>query len=414
MRDAFFLIIPIFFAVYSVSTIRIIKDYRTESRLVLFIIALIFIGPLMAKIFFAQTYLGGLLFIRHSLVWFAFFMFMVILRDLENVDRFLRYFTVFIGIWLLLLILTKYMPTLGIINVTQEWYIGGHGKRFGEFRLYFPYGDVPMYLYCIALASLLHGSSQRGIGAKFLSTVYVFIAFYAVTSTFTRILITTLLLVTLYALATCQRHALRLFAFSVGGMLLVIQAFGMAAGTGGIGLLEQSNLGKLASKASEMQEERGRKLQLQMYRDNFLRSPVSGVGNLPNDKTRKNELDVAPLMRNYRKYGFFNINDTGYPKTAAEYGLLGVFWLIWYFRTAFRRSRDIISRSKSTDIPPAAKVIGYGTLYFSIYLLISGVTLPHFILPDGTIIVALALAVLAIAYKSLEQQNPVTATESEA
>jgi hypothetical protein len=188
----------------------------------------------------------------------------------------------------------------------------------------------------------------------------------------------------------------------------------MAAGTGGIGLLEQSNLGKLASKAGEMQEERGRKLQLQMYRDNFLRSPLSGVGNLPNDKTRKNELDVAPLMRNYRKYGFFNINDTGYPKTAAEYGLLGVFWLIWYFRTAFLRSRNIISRSKSTDIPPAAKVIGYGTLYFSIYLLISGVTLPHFILPDGTIIVALALAVLAIAYKSLEQQNPVTATESEA
>jgi hypothetical protein len=93
---------------------------------------------------------------------------------------------------------------------------------------------------------------------------------------------------------------------------------------------------------------------------------------------------------------------------------LGVFWLIWYFRTVFRRSRDIIIRSKSTDIPPAAKVIGHGTLYFSIYLLITGVTLPHFILPDGTIIVALALAILAISYKSLDQQNPVMANGGEA
>ena len=403
MRDAFLVMLPLFFLLCGGSVLRAWEQYRAESRLVLTITVLVLVGPLMAQLFFGQPYLTGLLFIRHSLVWLSFFFFVAFLRDLESADRFLRTLTVLVGIWLILLIVTKYLPNLGIIHVKHGYYGDGTMMRFGEHRLYFPYGAVPVYLYCYALAKLLHGAKEGGIMAKTVSIAFVGLVFYAVTSSFTRVLIVSLVLVTLYALATCQRRILRLLAFALAGGVVTVQAMGMAMGTGGFELIEQSNLGKLVLQQGSLETEYGRRLQLQMNLENFLKSPLSGVGNLVSG--RSDDYERNPNMRTYRKYGFFNASDTGYPKMAAEYGLLGLFWLAWYYRHALARSKGLILGAQAATLPPEARVIAYGSLYYTIHLLVSGVTLPHFVTPDGIVIVALSLAILAITRRSLEQSQ---------
>lgn len=405
MRDAFLVFLPMFLAFFGLSVMRSFERYPTESRLVLAMTALIFVGPLMASFCFDQPYLNGLLFIRHSLLWSSFFVFVVLLRDLESTERFLRYFTVFIGIWLILLIVTKFKPALGIIHLTHGFYGEGTMMRFGEHRLYFPYGNVPIYLYCYALAMLLHGGAQLGKSSKLVSAAFAGLLLYAVSSTFTRILIISLLLVTLYALATCQRRFLRLLALAGIVLVLSVESLGMAMGTGGIGLIEESNLGRMVLQSKNLEKEQGRRMQLHMNWNNFLRSPLTGVGNLVTGRHDDYERNLP--MRTYRKYGFFNASDTGYPKMAAEYGLLGLCWLVWFFRAVFRRCRGAVQRPEAT--PPGAKVIMQGTLYFALYLLVSGVTLPHFIVADGIVMVALALAVLAIACHSLDRSQPVLA-----
>jgi hypothetical protein len=399
LRDLSLLILPLFFVFSAGAVWRTITGYRAESRLVLAMMGIILLGPLMASFWFGQDYLNGLMIYRHNLTWISFFLFVVVLRDLETAVLFLKCFTVFIGIWVVLLLATKYFPQLGMISA-QGYYEKGKMMRFGEARLYFPNGSIPIYLFCISLACLLHGSKDTGKFTKLFLVGFVLLVFFAVTCTFTRILIASMLLVTLFAFATCRKPLLSFFALSAVGVLVIAQLLAMEMG-GGIDLVEQSRLGKMALKLDTLEREKGRELQLRMCLDNFLKSPVFGVGNLIVE--RDDKLEKNSVLRSLRKYGYFTAADMGYPRMAAEQGLVGLVWLAFYVGNTLRRSRDIIRCSRTSEVPVEAKVIGYGTLYFTLYLLISGVTLGHFVASDAMVFVALAMAILAIAHKSLNQ-----------
>jgi hypothetical protein len=403
LSDVFIILLPLVLLVFFGRIVHLYRSCFAESQMVMAMTAMVFIGPLMALIYFDQPYLVGLSFIRHNLEWLVFFPFALLLGDLEGVEKFIKVFTVFIGAWVLLLILTKYVPTLGIIDLRHGYYAKGGFVRFGDFRLFLPYGSVPIYLFCIALARQLHG---RVTGEKiwnWISLGFVLLVFYAIVATFTRSLVVALLVVSLYAISTCRQRLLRYFGFGLALLLVAIQGIGMAAGTGGFSFIEESNLGKMALMSDKLQKESGRSLQSKMCVDNFLKSPVAGVGNLVSGKL---DYEKNMLMRTFRKYGFFSAGDIGYLKIAAENGLFGICWIVWFYWHLYRRSKEIIVRAKRSEESRTAETIGWGTIYFMLYLLVSGFTIPHFISADGIPIVALALAILAVTRRSISNQVP--------
>lgn len=403
VSDVFLLLLPLFFLFFFPSILRSCALYAEESRLVLAITALVLLGPLMAMFFFGQPYLTGLLFIRHNLEWLSFFMFALLLGNLKGVERALKTLTILIGIWVVILFMTKYFPTMGIINFRKGYYAAKGFMRFGDSRLFLPYGTVPVYLFCIMLARRIFPDDDENISRKLVEWTFVLLVFYAVVSTYTRILIIPLLVISLYALLTCKRPFLRYVGIFLIFITVSLQAMNMAAGWEG-GVIEESKLGKIFLGSDKLAKESGRRFQSAVCIDNFLKSPLTGVGNLASGKL---DYEKNFHMRTYKQFGFYSVGDIGYLKMAAENGLLGIVWIAWFYWYIYRRSGWLMKAPESKGVNSIASTVGRGSRYFLIYLLISGVTIPHFITTDGIPAIAFALAILAVTSNAMRQERAV-------
>ena len=74
----------------------------------------------MAWLFFDQPYLTGLLLMRHNLCYLTFFMFVLLLRPRDKLDNFLILLTFLFGVYIVILLVTKYFPTLGLIQFSRR------------------------------------------------------------------------------------------------------------------------------------------------------------------------------------------------------------------------------------------------------------------------------------------------------
>ncbi|MFZ2223258.1 MAG: O-antigen ligase family protein [Candidatus Deferrimicrobium sp.] len=377
-----------------------------ESLLVLSISALMFLSPLMAERFFGQPYEKGLLLIRQNLGWFSFFLFAAFMRDFEEVDRMLWKLTFLFGIYLLILLATKFDPGLGIIHYDERFYKKGSTlMRFGEHRLFFPYGDIPVFLYSICLGRLLHKDPEMSAWRKFMAMGFVLLTAYAILSTYTRILVFSTLVATAFAFYRSKRPILKWVSLVIVCLLVSVQTIAMLSG-GTLGILEETKLGKMAIKSGELRPEAGREFQVKMYVTNFLKSPLFGVGNIA---TRKDTYWENGTLTTYRKYGFFNGSDMGYMKIIAESGILGVIWMIAFFVYFWRRCRRMQAAAVARG-DASSEAIASGLGYFMVYLLMSGVTLAHFVQPSAIGVVSLALATLAVAGSS-PREVPATVSQ---
>ncbi|OGC94623.1 MAG: hypothetical protein A2W25_09365 [candidate division Zixibacteria bacterium RBG_16_53_22] len=404
LADALFIILPLFSIFFARNMFRAVSRFREESLLVLGICGLMFLSPLMAEQFFGQSYTKGLLFVRHNLGWLAFFPFAIMLRDLDGVERTIRVLTILAGIYVVILLLTKYFPDMGLIHYDKRAYsITGSLIRFGEYRLFFPYGSVPILFYCITMARFLHPPQGGGsLLRRAFDLAFILVVAYAILSTFTRALIFSVLIATAFGLFSSRRRFLKYVAVFVVFMVVSMQAMVMASSEGGVPFIEDTKLWKMILKTSTLPREADREEQISMYLTHFPKSPLTGVGNLV---TRKDtEWEIGKLTT-YRKYGFYNATDIGYLKIAAENGLLGIAWVIWFLSYFYRRSRQTLSRAVKRGDGSTAEFVARGHLYFLIYLSISGLTLPHFVYEDGVIILALSLAIMAVTRTSSNEQD---------
>lgn len=401
LSDAFFLILPIFGLLFFQRILHSL--FKEEAILVLSICALMFVAVLMAWLFFGQSFETGILVFRHHLNWLSFFLFVVLLKDLDGVEKLLKLLTALVGIYVVLLLLTKYCPWLGIIQFSDKYYsknVGG--LRFGDHRLFFPYADIPIFFCCLTLARVLFPAQDDSRLLQLLRIGFILLVVYAILSTYTRILVVSMLAVTIYALFTSRRPILSLVAIGLIVGMVSIQSLSMAAGWGGVSLVEESKLGKMVMRTSNLENEAGRRAQFYMYVEHFLKSPLTGVGTLSSGK-----YDFAKNLplRTFKQFGFFNAVDLGYMKMAAEYGLVGLAWIYWYYRYLYKRSRELLSWSAAGRGSPLAEAIARGHLYFLIYLLISGLTLPHFVTSNGITILALSLAILAVTHQAIKSRS---------
>ena len=401
ISDAFFVMLPTFSVLFWKSLFQTFQRHLEESLLVISICLLMLISPLMAQIFFDQPYLNGLQLVRQNFFWLSFFLYIPLLRDIEGVDNVIRLMTVLIGIYVVILLLTKYFPDLGIIHFTEKYYSqSGSMRRFGDYRLFFPYGSVPIFIYCITLARLLYLREKTSIFRRSCWVGVLLIIAYAILSTYTRTLVSSLVVVTAFALITCKQRMLKFVAIALSTIFISSLVLSLAISEGDIPIIGDTKMAKMVLQSSKLEKETGRELQMSMYWRALLRSPLTGVGNLA---TRKNTEEEMGVMTTYRKYGFFNGSDLGYMKIAGESGLLGIAWVVWFFSYLYRSGRLTLDKAIKLGNVPTAEAVSRGTLYFLVYLMFTGFTFAHFVLPHGIAIVALSLALIAVTRVSVNQ-----------
>ncbi len=400
ISDVFFIVFPIVAIIFCKQILLIFRQYTEETMLVLGACALMFLSPLMANIFFDQPYDKGLLLVRHNLNYLAFFVFILLLRDKAGLDGLLKMLAILVGLYVVILIVTKYFPDLGLIHYREGYYSKGPGSfsRFGEFRLFFPYGDVPIFLYCLLLARWIHSPPDEPLITKAGIALFLLLIIYAVYASYTRMLMLSLSCTTLFALFTSNRPVMKYVTIAALVFFFSLAVIRAAIDT------QESKLDRVMSEGGNLGLEKGRKMQAEVFLQQFMRSPMTGVGTLINVSLRNSFLD-KDLYYTYRKHGFFNTVDTGYPKIAAEFGLAGLAWVLWYFSYIYRRSRQSLSKATKQGGELLVASIARGHLYFLMYLVVSGVTIPHFVYADGVNILALSLAMLAVARMSIVANN---------
>ena len=330
MSDAIFGIIPL----SGFTVFQTFNRYREESLLVLAFCFLMLLSCLMGQLFFPQSYLDGLFNIRRNFYWLSFFMFIPLIRNIDQAEKLLKLLTLLVGIYVFLLLLTKYFPDLGIIHYSSRFYNAKTAlKRFGESRFFFPYGNIPIMLYCIALARMLHGKMAEGAWTKIFRLTFMAIVFYAAMSSYTRSVVFPLLLVTVFALFTSRRSMLKIAAVALAVLVISVQVLTIQMGHDS-SLLQDTKLGKLITKADMLDSEKGRMFQASMYMTNFMRSPLAGVGTFGIGKYINRGENAERLT--YKEFGFYGASDLGYLRILCENGLLGIAWVAWWFSYFYR------------------------------------------------------------------------------
>jgi hypothetical protein len=396
MSDALLVIAPVFV----LSIPGTFSRYREESLLVISFLLLMLMSCLMGSYFFPQTYFEGILNIRRNFAWISFFMFIPLIRNLEQAERLVKFLTFLTGIYVLILILTKFFPNLGIIHFPKRVYdLTSSLIRFGEFRLFFPYGNISLMLFFIALAQLLNGGMKESFITQAMRLAFISVVSYAVVASMTRAVIYPVLTTVAFAFIRSKVGGIKAMAITFAILLIAFQVASSAISTSGSSILENTKLGKMLLKSDELAPEAGRLFQVKMYLMQFARSPITGVGNFAIGKYTNHEDGVQKTIK---EFGFFNGSDLGYLKILAENGLIGVAWVIWWFSYFYRRSRQTAAESQVLGGAPFAEVLIRGLFLFNVYLFISGVTLGHWVHPNVLTILPLSLALMAIARVSVK------------
>lgn len=395
MADASIVMMPFF----TLSVPKTFSRYREESWLVVTFLAMMFLSCLMGSYFFPQSYYEGILNIRNNLIWASFFAFIPLVRNLEQAERLVKLLTFLTGGYVLLLLVTKYLPNLGIIHFPRNIYDKGSTLlRFGEYRLFFPYGNIPLMFFFIALAQSLGGQMKEGIMGRSMRFAFMLIVCTAVVYSMTRAVIYPVLAAVTFAFITNKSRGIKAAGIAIAVLLVSFQILSTSINSSGSSAFEGTLLGKMILKSDELSSEDGRMSQARMYLTQFARSPLTGVGNFAIGKYTRYQDAVA---QNVRAYGFFNGSDLGYLKILGENGLLGILWLLWWFSYYYRRGRQTLARARELGDTPFAEVLTRGLLYFTVYILISGVTLGHWVHQNMLTVLPLSLALMAIARVSL-------------
>jgi hypothetical protein len=83
----------------------------------------------------------------------------------------------------------------------------------------------------------------------------------------------------------------------------------------------------------------------------------------------------------------------------SQYGLLGIAWLVWLSAVYFRKVKLVFR--KTAD--PELKSLVFALLTHYIFVVISFVTLPHFILGSMIVTVVLNVGILEVVHRFADE-----------
>lgn len=393
IADSTFIIILLSFSAFLLGTIRSLAEHLEASLLVLTSCALIFLTVSMAKFTFGQSLLDGLLYIRHSFTYLLFFIFCTLLSTVNRLHFFLKIAAFVVTLLAFLALLQKHFPALPIFNfrsMGESQYLGKKNMRFGDYRLFFPNIEFTFFVYFMTLAELLN---KRNITRLLPKLGFLCLIAYIVLATGTRVHLLAMTVVTLIAFVTGQRRSVKMVGIVLLILCISVETLSLAIHSEGISLFEENKFSNVIKYSMDTKEGsiQGRIFQNKMYWNNFLKSPLAGVGTLRY---------TAKLDDNYRKYGFYNNNDLGYMKILAEYGIVGIIWILWFYSYIFRKTKGVIATRRLAGEEDCRVFIAKGVQFYILYVAVSALTLPHFVEGRRIIPIVLAMVFIEAAHRS--------------
>jgi hypothetical protein len=399
LSDTLVLLVFITFTVFFRHCSERISRSREATRLIVCgCVLTALVTSITAMIQFGQPFLDGLLFVRHNFNYLLFFVFLSLIDSEKDMRGLINLTCVMIAIIAVLAIIQSIFPSLPIFNfrsIGLNQYSSERNMRFGEFRLFFPNISFSALFYFLVLSELLFYDTIKKYGLKLF---FIVLFAYIVLATLARGTVIAIALATIAAFLTCRKKALKIAGIILVLLLLTFQLLSVAVSEKGMALLEENKFTKILAYSLDTKEGsiKGRFFQNNMYFDNFLKAPIFGVGTI-----RFNE----NLSLSFFKYGIYYNNDLGYTKMLAEYGIIGITWLVWFFSYIYRRTKSVLQAPRNEPETGYARTVCIGVRLFFVYIALNMLTIPHFTEGDRIVPIIMAVVFLEIAHRAVYRSH---------
>lgn len=340
--------------------------------LVLVYIVMFGIHVSLATFNFGQTVQEGIIAVRHQFYYLSFFLFVGLLRNEDEIFRFLNVLEV-IAFGLCILALVNYFgPTV----LYHRW-AEGHGMRSGVVRGYVP---ATTLVTMASIWQVVKWADEPRLTGKAAWATMFFVGIHFIEQTRGRLLA---LGVSVFLALLWRRRYGRLWAF--------LGAYALAAAAVSVVVPENPLTGLFTSAVEDIAEQKGgwsesgRVLQLETALQEFAEHPILGSGTIAlhvtdESQTTAQNQDLEVLAKN---------KDLGLPFWLRNYGLLGVVWLVLFFGVLI-----FWGVQGARNGSPRSAVLARFAVVYLVAALASGVTLNYFTNPDGILSLCLSAAII--------------------
>lgn len=355
------------------------------SYLLLAFFTIIVFSPLVSFINFKQPYIEGFRAIRGSFFYVYFFVLLAGINTQTKLLNYIRYLKI-LAVILTLITVAQYFFGLNIFHPNNSLDIG----RLGMSRMLNPGLDIVTLMFFILLGGLICNNKFFSIFDKSLLVLFSLQIVFSLT----RSVVFGCIFSTIIALVISReyKNAFKIcFAgVMVSSMYLFIKLSMGIHSDFGIGIL--SDLFHLTF--DEITKVKGnvalRVTQAETYLKFGYENWFFGSGY------------ISPIGRVAIKLKYpFERQDLGYIIMFSQYGLVGLIWLtsltIVFFKKGFRMLWS--------GINGVYRGIALGLVANFIFMMISFITLPHFIDPNRISVVAINLALLQLLYMPSIQEK---------
>jgi hypothetical protein len=369
VSDVGILLVVIGVAIIFIRTknLQIVANMYTILLMLLFL--LVATQASLASFNYGQSIINGLIGLRDFTYYLSFFLFLFLLDDTNKIRKFLDLLSFCALILVVISIINYASPNTLFYHKWGE----GHGVRSGITRGFIPAMDI-LTISLLWQYSKWIEKSKDGRYAGLL-TLVIYSA-HVFRQSRGRLLSATAVMVGILILKA--RVKTLLFAISTGLIAIVVIDIYME---------ENILLSAFTTSVEDVTEVSGsweaRDRMLKEDIEHFFEHPWFGGGTASLRQTPNSAFDTGEFA------SLAAADDLGYSRWLKSFGLAGVFWLLalcYFFFTRVRRA-DRLVQSKDRDI------VLLVSSYFA-YVLMSFITLNHFMLSARVLIVVLCAAIL--------------------
>jgi len=348
--------------------------WNPVSVLMISYVVLVIFHMFLASYYYGQSFLDGLIAVRHQFYYLSFFLFLVILDDTKKIERLLN-IIVYVSVGLVLLAVINYFgPTV----FSHRW-AEGQGIRAGITRAFIP-GMSAISLSVIWVFTKWINSDEAGERRGAMWTTFILLTAIFFRQTRMRLLSLTAVMLSAMVL---KRRWKPLAAFVI--------LFVLAAGVISLRMRENLVVKPFSSTYSDVVDRTGtwgiRMRQLELDFEEFSRHPLIGSGvsalRAPEKGTR--------LQRAMAEVAYQS--DLGYTHWMKSYGILGVVWLAFFFYIQFAMVIRAARKSDGLD----RKLALFSLSYLS-YMALSFLTLNHLMFPFYSFMIIMNAAIIVRLY----------------
>lgn len=336
----------------------------------------------LSNLYYEQPIALGVRAIRTNLFYLLFFVVILVIDTREKLNRLVKWLVVLCLILVGFTVMQYAMPGASIFHTENE---GIFEKRFGLVRLINPGLDLIALACFIVIARFIQSGVPCRLSCMMNGAIFTLQILFSQTRA--------------YLLSFPLAMMVSLTKTGKFRWLIVVVWCSVI----GVGVLQMSEMltGQkhenfitrlLESSVTETMSQKGNVgIRFQTAREFWkygIAHPITGSGVI-NAKGKVAQKLNYPVLR----------TDLGYVIMFSQYGLLGIAWLVWLSAVYFRKVKLFFR--KTAD--PELKSLVFALLTHYIFVVISFVTLPHFILGSMIVTVVLNVGILEVVHRFADE-----------